>query len=109
MAGTSLKAIPRVDFNAAGLMVNYQPLTVTGLPAACFIVKISNQSNIAIDLSYDGVTAHEYIRADSDFFLPIQMNAQPTAWEVLIPKGSKMYIKATGAGIGTIYLSAYYV
>ena len=77
--------------------------------SACFWIRIINLSNIALDISYDGVTVHDYIRADSDFFLMTQTNAQPNAFEALMAKGTIIYVSSAAAGIGRIILSAYYV
>jgi len=108
MAKTSVKAIARQDFDSASITASYQPMSVTGLPAACFMVRIVNSTNKDIEISYDGVTDNEYILAEDTFILPAQMNAQPTGWEALIAKGTIFYVKGT-AGTGFVRVTAYYV
>jgi hypothetical protein len=108
MAKTSVKAIPLEGFDSASLTASYQAINPTGLPAACFMLRISNRTKGDIEISYDGVTNHEYILSDETFELPVQLSAQPTAWEALISKGTIVYIKGT-ASVGTIRLTAYYV
>jgi hypothetical protein len=109
MAQTSVKAIPRIDFNAAGLSPAWTPINTTGLPAACFTLMLYNNSNINIEVSYDGVDAHDFMYADTSLPLFAQLNSQPNAKEALWSKGMIIYVKATGAGIGTIRCSGYYV
>lgn len=109
MAKTSLMAIPLQQFDAASLIAaTYLPINAAGLPAACCVIKLSNRSNVPVFVSYNGVEDHEYIRSESDLFLPIQMNSQPAGYEMLMPKGTIIYLRG-GAGIGTIFLSGYYV
>lgn len=108
MAKTSVKAIPLATLDSASVTNSYAALNATGFPAACFHLRLVNAANKALYLSYDGVTAHEYVPANAVFELPVQTNAQPNAWEALYPKGMKVYVKGE-AGTGIITLSAYYV
>lgn len=108
MAKTSVKAVPLSTVNSSSVTTSFVAINTTGLPAACFAMRVVNDSNKPIYLSYDGVTAHEYLADDSAFDIPVQTNAQPIAMEALFAKGLKVYVKGE-AGTGLITLSAYYV
>jgi len=64
---------------------------------------------VGITISYDGVTAHDYIRANSTLDLPgvsgLQENGIVGVWR----KGSKIYISGLAAGAGFIFLTGYYL
>jgi hypothetical protein len=109
MAQTSVKAIPRVDYNANLLAPGYLPMNPLGLDEACFAVRVINDSNTDIDISFDGAITNEWIHAGGELYLYAQMNNQPRANEALVSKGTKIYVSAAGAGIGTIMLVGYYV
>jgi len=108
MAQTSVKAIPLKSFASASLTASYQAIYSGGLPAACFYLRIQNQSSTAITVSYDGVTDHLYLPTLAEERLNAQANAQPNAQGALVPKGTVVYVKGT-AGTGSVYLSGYYV
>jgi hypothetical protein len=109
MAQTSVKAIPRTDLNAAGVGPAYVAINPLGLQAACFVVRIINHSNIDLDISYDGVTTHDFIHANGEDYFFFQMNKQPKADEALMAKGTIVYVSSAGAGAGTVMLTGYYV
>lgn len=107
MAQNRVQAIPLISFASSSLTASYQPLN-TGLPAACFMIRINNATSTAVTLSFDGVNDHEVIGAGAVELLNFQTNAQPTAWTALLASGQIIYAKAT-AGTGTLYISGYYV
>ena len=108
MAQDSVKAFPLSSLASASVTANYAALNPNGFPAAPFYFRIVNASNMAITVSYDGVTDNEVVLANSVFPLESQTNSQPNARVALFPKLTVVYIKGT-AGAGTIYLSGYYV
>ena len=93
MAQTYVKAIPRIDLGAAVLIPAWQPLNPLGLPAACFAIRVVNFSNIAIDISYDGVVAHDWIRADSELYL-YAFFLKPTKYRGYLNPFSNLFIYA---------------
>lgn len=108
MAQNSVKALAINSILSSAVTALYAPLNGSGFTSAPFFVRIVNASNMAITISYDGVTDNEYIPANSVFELPCQANAQPGAYVALFPKNTIVYVKGT-AGTGNIYLSGYYV
>jgi hypothetical protein len=108
MASNSVKALELSTFDAAALTSSYQSMNAPGLAEACFMIRIVNNSNVAITVSYDGITDNEYVAPTSPAKLGFQQNAQPAAYVALLPKFTQVYVKGT-AGTGTIALSGYYV
>ena len=109
MSGRSIRAITRTSFNTAGLGLPYTLLNPLGLPNSCFLLRLVNDSNVGITISFDGAIAHDYIRANSEKDLPgvfgLQENGTTGAWR----KGTKVYISGVAAGAGFIYLTGYYL
>lgn len=108
MAQSSVKAVPLVVFDSATVTGTFQVIDPDGFIAACFLICITNESNMPILISFDGVTSHEYIPANTVKELPVQTNAQPNSNTALWSKYSKVYVKGA-TGVGFITLSGYYV
>jgi|WetSurMetagenome_2_1015567.scaffolds.fasta_scaffold326458_3 hypothetical protein len=107
-ARNTVYAQPLASFNAVGLTVNFKAINVGGFTAPCFLVRVINSSNMDITISYDGVTPNDYVLSEEVLTLPTQSNAGPISQAAYIKEGTTIYVKAAGAGIGMIYLAAYY-
>lgn len=104
-----VQAIPNTFFDAAFLNAALQAINPNGLDEACFLIRVINDSNTAVEISYDGTTLHDYIRAGESLQLPFQSNSQPKNEIALLRKGTIVYIRGTaGAGVGFITLCGYY-
>lgn len=103
-----IKAIPLTTFNAAGLLVTYLPINPNGLDEPCIILRISNNSNIAVTISYDGITDHDYLLSNDLLQIEAQTNSLPKPKVCVFAKGTVIYVKSTGAGLGNISLSGYF-
>jgi hypothetical protein len=109
MALTStVKAISLSSFDTAGLIGGYNVINASGLTHSCFKLRLMNASNVALGISYDGITTHDYILADSTLTLDLQNMAGPSSYNCVMAKGTKIYITAPAAGVGSIYLAGYY-
>ena len=109
MPSNRLQAIPLGTFNSANLTANYQALYPGGLPHAVALLRIINTSNVAIYVSYDGVTNNDIILSGDELNLWAQMNAQPRNQVMYIPAGTLVSIKqVTVPGAGSIFISGYY-
>lgn len=107
----SIAAIPRVTFDTATLTANYQLVNGTGLPKACFLLRLINSSNVDVIVSYDGVAGdgHDLILSASVNTYPFQSMGQPTNNTALIPAGTKIWVKQrTGAAAGSFSVVGYY-
>ncbi len=98
-----VKAILLSEFDAAIINpAQFLPINgPAGLDQACFFLRIANNSNVAIIISYDGVNDNEFLRANESINLDVYPNN--------FRKGIRVYVSGAAAGIGTITLSGYYV
>lgn len=85
----------------------YQSINSAGLPAACFLVRVINNSSEDVTVSYNGLTDNDFIPKGETLQLPLQSNSQPNNYVALMAKGTVVYVKGT-AGTGDVYLAAYY-
>ncbi len=74
--------------------------------ALCFI-RITNDSNTDVFISYDGITDHEYIPAGDRIETYFQLNAAPNNYVAKLKEGAIVNIRGT-AGVGLVYVSGYY-
>lgn len=107
MAGSNVKAVPISIFNAAGFTGGYDSMNV-GLTQPCFRIRISNLSNIAVGISYDGATLNDVIKAGDILDFPAQMNARGPGYVANFKKGTKIYGVSAAPGVGFIYIAGYY-
>jgi hypothetical protein len=113
MLSTSVKAIPLIELDTTNLPLAYEALN-DGLPNACFMLNVTNDSDNFIYISYDGIFDHEVAPgADAGFPLRFQLaaqtNSQPKAQEALFERGLVLYVKSATANAGTLAISGYYV
>lgn len=99
--------IPRSDFGSAGMAAGYAAANAGGLEEACFMIRIINDSDTDINISFDGTTDHEYLRTQEVLQIGFQANSQPSNFRSLLARGTVIYFRGT-AGAGTIYISGYY-
>ena len=108
MAQNTVKALELSTLNATALTTSYQAINGTGFLYPVFYMRIVNDSNQDITISYDGTTDHEYVPSGDTFNFPSQSNAQPNSGVSLWSARTVVYVKAGAAGTGTIALSGYY-
>lgn len=101
-----IAAIEVTSFDAA-LLAGYMPINPGGLTEACFLIRIINNSDEDIDISYDGITDHDFLPMGETLEISFQNNSQPNNNVALIAKGTIVYVAGSG-GSGTIYLAGYY-
>lgn len=104
----SVTAILLSSIDTATFTGNYQLVNTTGLPSACFLIRIINDSDRDATISYDGTIDHDFSIAQSASQLESQTNSQPNNFTCLFPKGQKVYVKGIAGGTGLIYLAGYY-
>lgn len=104
----TIAAIPINALNAGLLLPAFQPLNPLGLDFPCFLIKIVNDSNVAVSISYDGNVQHDYIAEAETFTFYGQPNNEPNNKVSLFQKGLIIYVAAPAPGMGVITLSGYY-
>lgn len=107
MATNRVNAIPLTSIASSTVGSTYAAINATGLPDACFMIRINNDSTKDVTVSYDGTNDHEFIIAGDFLQVDAQNNARPNNFTALFPKGMVVYVKGT-AGTGNVYLSGYY-
>jgi hypothetical protein len=76
-----------VDFDTSGLTGSFTPLNGTGFSDNIKIMKVYNGSGVGIDISYDGVSKHDFWPAGATIIIDFQTNHQ----------------SGSGSGSGTLY------
>lgn len=78
-----------------------------GIEADCFMIRITNDSNSDITISWNAADDHEYIPAGETIEVNFQANASPPNYVAKIKKGTVLYVQGA-AGQGNIYLAGYH-
>jgi hypothetical protein len=106
---SNVKAIRLQDYDTALFGAGWVSLNPAGLEQACFKIIYINDSNVDVDISYDGVNTHDIVRSGTERILDFQANAGPNGQVALMKKGLIISISSTaGAGVGLISLVGYY-
>jgi hypothetical protein len=92
----------------SGTFNNTFQVVSSGLAEACFLLRIVNDSNIDVLVSYDGLSNHDYVPSGQELNLNLQTNSQPGNWTALIKKGTPVYVKGAIAGVGSVFVAGYY-
>jgi len=103
IAAAALSKVTGADFTGS-----YQLFNATGLPKGICILRIYNNSDVDITISYDGVTDNDIVPTGTVLQINSQANAQPNNNVALFPGGTSVYLKGTADSTGTAYLAAYY-
>lgn len=94
-----------------------QSIDVSGIAAGAFsamgdplegalaFIRITNSSNVAVFISYNGLVDHEYIPAGGKMEHYFMVDLIPNV--ALLRKGKVIYVRGN-AGVGSVYLSGYY-
>jgi len=94
------------SFNSAGLTGNFQAVNVNGFSGAAFKIRIINDSDVPVSVSFNGIDANDFVLEGTDLTLDFQNNNQPGNNKCVFPAGTIVYL-AGGAGTGFIYVTAY--
>lgn len=107
---SSFQCIPRAVFNTASLTGSYVSLNGSGFGDDIKILKIYNAGTLGIDISYDGVTDHDYFPAGATLIIDLQSNHSDNsaygAGTLNGRKGQIIFGKGT-AGVGNLYIIGY--
>lgn len=70
-----VQCVTKAEFNPASLTGSYQALNATGFSDTVKILKIYNPSTtVSIDISLDGVTAHDFVPPLATLIVDFQTN-----------------------------------
>ena len=108
MAKNAAKPIELQGVDATTISaITWTPFNTAGLEGACFFLRFNNDTTSDIQISYDGVTAHDFIKSYTDFSVNFQTNASPNNGVCKVPKKTVIYVSGA-VGTGNIYLSGFY-
>jgi hypothetical protein len=96
-----------VPLLGGAVTASYAALNPLGLPNACFLLRIINNSTDPITISYDGITDHDSLPGSTYLQLNAQANSQPNNFIANFPSGFTVYVKGTGSS-GNAYVAGYY-
>jgi len=108
VAKNFIEAIEMTSIDSATFTGNLQALNTDGLDEACTMIRITNNSDRDITISYDGVTEHDFLRSDDKLELNLQANSQSAGYISKMKQGTVVYVAGLAGGTGLIYLAGYY-
>ena len=88
-----LYPLPLSVFDTGTLTNAYQLVTITPFSEPCNLIRIVNTSDVAVMISYDGVTDHDVIRKDKTVAISAQLNKRPAWPHTKFVRGTKVYVK----------------
>ena len=101
----TVRAIPVTAFDSAALTTPFQVFET--LPESVFLIRLINQSSVAIFISYDGTNINDVVPATSVAELNFITSSLPSNASALMARNTTLYVSGT-AGTGFIYVAAYY-
>jgi len=104
----NIKAIPLKSI-ASTALTTYVPFDAAGIPNTCFVLKIVNNSDEDVTVSFDGTTDHDFVPKATITELPPIYASLPNNNTALWPQGQKVYIKGTAGSTGSVYLAGYFL
>lgn len=107
MPQNTVKAIPLTTILAAAVPAAYPAAPQLTLPNAVFFLRIVNQTNNPITISFDGTTDHEYVLSGQVFEINTQTNSLPNNKVSLFSARDTIFIKGAGGGTA-VTISGYY-
>ena len=110
MASNFIKSIEIQSIDVSTILAETWSEIGNPLEGALSYIKITNDSNTDIIISFDNSAAKEdnlYILADTSREIYFQSNSVPTNYTSKLRKHSVAYIRGT-AGVGNVYLEGFY-
>ena len=102
----SVLPIAMTSINATGVSTAYATINASGTTNSCIILRLVNNTNKNLIVSFDGINDHDFVKAGEILEL------SPTSNYAGIPgfkKGTVIHVKSDAAGTGLAYLSGYYI
>lgn len=103
--------IPRTSLATNGIDNNaWYPINPDGLPRGVFKISITLLSDNNQQISYDGITAHDVIQADTTLTVDFETNSTANNTKCTLKKGTIIYVRSFGGGggAGIIYVSGWF-
>lgn len=105
-----VRANALITFNSAGLTGTYQSINSSGLTEDAKILRVINDSDADITISYDGVTDNDIILANTEVIFDFQSNNEragnSASGKYVVRRGQQFYVKGS-TGTGNLHVSTY--
>ena len=95
-----------LNANTLGI-ASYEPFNAAGVEGSLSFIRVTNDSNTDVYLSYDGIHDHEFIPAGKTIQVYFQANSILASNVSLLRKYTVLSLRGN-AGVGFIYLAGYY-
>ncbi len=105
MAQTNVKAIELLSIDSANFDGSY--MLIGKLSNACSLIRIINNSDEDILISYDGETDNDFVQQMSTVEIYFQQNNKPNGNVANLAANTPIYVLG-GAGTGLVYVAGYY-
>lgn len=102
----TVMAIPYKTRAAATFNGTFQNIG-TPLEEPCFMIRVVNESDTDVQISYDGINPNDYVITKTQVTLNFQTNGQPNNYLANLPKGMQIYVRGL-AGNGNVFLIGYF-
>ena len=93
------------SFNSTGLDGTLKLAASLDFPSR--LLRVINQSNVPVILSYDGVNAHDVVLAGSVMQIPFAELGLASNYSASMPAKTNIYVTGS-AGTGSIVFASYY-
>lgn len=100
-------AIPMIAFDTSNLKGGWE-LGHPGIPQQLFYLAMYNESDVDVEVSYNGDDSHDFIADGWHREINFQTNNQvPGGMKAILGKGTKIYFSGA-MGTGYVYIIGYY-
>jgi len=101
----SINYVNLTSIDSSTIDATFRPINPLGLDEGCFLIRITNASDAAANVSFDGVSDDHSLQPNAiiEVFCPGSCDEYTG-----VRKGSIIMVRG-GAGTGMIYLSGYYI
>ena len=105
-----IKAIPLKSLASTSFGASYTLVTASsGIPNPCLMLKIVNNSDEDVTVSYDGTTDQDFVPKGTVAELkPGDVNS-PNNYSAIWAQGTQVWVKGSTGMTGSVYVSGYYI
>lgn len=86
----------------------WTPFNTSGLPEACFFLRITNASQTTVYISFDSEHQHLILGAGESKKLDFQTNSYPGSFVPKVRRGTVISVQGDPDMAGFVYLAGYY-
>lgn len=86
----------------------FHKINPLGLQKGCYILRLVNDSDRDVIVSYDGSHTDDYVPEKTTMQLYFSQSDSPGQSALTFPEGTIVYVKGSSPGTGLLYLAVYY-